>query len=69
MEEIEVKENSTDLKCYINGVCDLRLMPKEEIDLFAASILPVLLEHYQNYVKRKGERSKNKEKNNTKKLL
>ena len=67
VEEIEVKGNNTGLKCYINGVCDLTLMPKEEMDLFVASIVPVLLEHYQNYVKRKGERTKNKEKNNNKK--
>ena len=62
VEEIEVKGNNTGLKCYINGVCDLTLMPKEEMDLFVASIVSVLLDHYQNYVKRKGERTKNKEK-------
>ena len=67
VEEIEVKGNNTGLKCYINGVCDLTLMPKEEMDLFVASIVPVLLDHYQNYVKRKDERTKNKEKNNNKK--
>ena len=51
MEEIEVRGNNTGLKCYINGVCDLTLMSKEEMDLFVASIVPVLLDHYQNYVK------------------
>ena len=66
VEEIEVKGNNTGLKCYINGVCDLTLMSKEEMDLFVASIVPVLLEHYQNYVKRKGERTKNKGKINNK---
>ena len=39
---------------------------EEEMDLFVASIVPVLLKHYQNYVKRKGERTKNKEKINNK---
>ena len=37
MQEIETKENPLNLKVYINGIPDLRLMPKDKAEnIFAA---------------------------------
>lgn len=48
MQEIEVKENPLETKIYINGIPDLKLIPKEK----AESVLAALeLEITDNYKK------------------
>ena len=42
MQEIETKENPLNLKVYINGIPDLRLIPKEKAEnIFAALELEI----------------------------
>lgn len=42
MQEIETKENPLNLKVYINGIPDLRLMPKDKAEnIFAALELEI----------------------------
>ncbi len=42
MQEMEIKENPLNLKVYVNGIPDLRLIPKEKAEsLFSALELEI----------------------------
>lgn len=38
MQEIEVKENPLEIKIYINGIPDLKLIPKEKAESVLAAL-------------------------------
>ena len=61
MKEVQIKDNKTNLKCYIDEFPKIELIPDEVKHSLANSLEPVIAEHFIRYIKRKGERSKKKE--------
>jgi len=47
MQEIETKENSLNLKVYVNGKPDLRLIPKEKAESILSALEMEISEYYQ----------------------
>lgn len=53
MQVIELKNNPTGLKVYVNGKPDLHKAPEEALGIAIAALEPVLSEHYDQYIRRK----------------
>ena len=47
MQEIETKENPLNLKVYVNGKPDLRLIPKEKAESILSALEMEISEYYQ----------------------
>lgn len=45
MEEVKVRNNKTNLKVYVNGFPDLKLMPKEVLEILLTEIERIFCEH------------------------
>lgn len=52
MQEIETKENPLNLKVYVNGKPDLRLIPKEKAENILSAIELEISEYYHEQSKR-----------------
>ena len=47
MQEIEVKENPLEIKIYINGIPDLKLLPKERAESVLAALELKITNNYK----------------------
>ena len=45
MEEVKVRNNRTNLKVYVNGFPDLKLMPKEVLEILLTEIERMFCEY------------------------
>lgn len=45
MQEITVKNNQTELKVFINGVPQIELIPKDQLELIAKALEEQVYEH------------------------
>lgn len=61
VDTVEIKKGQK-LDIYINGVPDINLMPKEELDLFCKIMEPMVTEMAEKSAKRRKYYKKSKEK-------
>lgn len=47
MQEITVKDNKTGLRVFINGVPNLRNIPKAEMEVFVSALEKQISTHYE----------------------
>ena len=58
MKEVKLKSNDSDIKIFINGLPDLFLMPKDELQLIAVGIELKMTEYFKKKRKTLSKKSK-----------
>ena len=48
MKEVKLKSNESDIKIFINGLPDLSLMPKDELELIIVGIELKMTEYFKH---------------------
>ncbi len=51
MTEIEIEENETELRLFINGIPDFTLIPKEKYDSFITALELEISDYYKKIAK------------------